>query len=183
VVAREELHNYTKEVGERSEMVKAEFGDSIDVGHLLRAAVVYSRLNVVVASNSSWTWYIACAQVGLTKNTCVPLSAIAKKNFLQLGQAKLSLLDSGNEAALSEAVSLVCDVLLVEVIGDDESWLPLTDNARRIIVIGPAGIWSVFQDRMKEGTWQAKVTHRKLGGLTKAANIVRISECSGTHPT
>jgi hypothetical protein len=103
----------------------------------------------------------------------VPLSAIAKKNCLQLGQAELSLLDSGNEAALSEAASLGCDVLLVEVIGDNESWLPLADNARRIIVIGPTrSIRSVFQNRMKKGTWQAKVTHRKLGGLTKAATVM-----------
>jgi hypothetical protein len=58
-MTREKLHNYTKEIVERSEMVTAEFGESIDVGHLLRAAVVYSRLTVVVASNSSWTWYIA----------------------------------------------------------------------------------------------------------------------------
>lgn len=57
-MTREKLHNYTKEIVERSEMV-TEFGESIDVGHLLRAAVVYSRLTVVVASNSSWTWYIA----------------------------------------------------------------------------------------------------------------------------
>jgi hypothetical protein len=88
-VVQEKLHNYTKEVGERSKMVKEEFGESIDVGHLLRAAVVYSRLSVVVvASNSSWTWYIACSQVGLSRITCVPLADITKKHLEQLGQER-----------------------------------------------------------------------------------------------
>jgi hypothetical protein len=67
---------------------------------------------------------------------------------------------------------MVCDVLLVEVVGDDKFWLSLTENAKRIVVIGPTNIWSVLQERMKGLTWQAKVTHRKLGGLTKAATVV-----------
>jgi hypothetical protein len=171
-VVQEKLHNYTKEVGERLKMVKEEFGESIDVGHLLRAAVVYSRLNVVVASNSSWAWYIACSQVGLSRITCVPLADIAKKHLEQFGQAGLSLLDSSNEVALSEASGMVCDVLLVEVVGDDRSWLSLTENAKRIVVIGPIIVRSALQERMKWVTWQGKVTHRKLGGLTKAATVV-----------
>jgi hypothetical protein len=67
---------------------------------------------------------------------------------------------------------MVCDVLLVEVVGDDKSWLNQAENAKRIVVIGLTNVRLALQERIKEATWQAKVTHQKLGGLMKAATVV-----------
>jgi hypothetical protein len=153
-------------------MITVEFGESVDVGHLLRADVVYSRLTVVVVSNSSWTWYIACAQVGLSKVRCVSLSTVAAKHLEQLGQGNLSLLDSSNEVALEKAIEESCDVLLVEVVGDDVSWLPLADTDKRIMIIGPPSVRLAFHKKLGGVTWCQKITHRKLGGLTTAATVV-----------
>jgi hypothetical protein len=103
---------------------------------------------------------------------CVPLSTVALRNLKQLGQVKLYLLDSSNKMALSEAIGEACDILFVEVTGDDVSWLPLSDKAERMVLIGSTTARLTFHVQIDRPTWQQKITHCKLGGLTKAATVV-----------
>ena len=46
-------------------VTKEEFGDSIDVGPLLRSSLFYYGLKVLVVSDSSWMWVLGSAQLGI----------------------------------------------------------------------------------------------------------------------
>jgi hypothetical protein len=63
---------------------------------------------------------------GIDESNVHPLTRNAKENCVQLGQVGLSLLDSGAMIELEEAQRATYNILLVEVISWDVSWLPLT---------------------------------------------------------
>jgi hypothetical protein len=57
-----------------------EFGESIDVGYLLRSGFIFSGLKVLIISDSSWMWLLASAQVGMSEISVCVASPRAEEN-------------------------------------------------------------------------------------------------------
>jgi hypothetical protein len=77
-----------------NDKVQTEFGESIDIGHLLRASVIFKELKVLVISDSSLMWCLACVQVGIGDISISPISEEATNNYSFINREKLSLLDN-----------------------------------------------------------------------------------------
>jgi hypothetical protein len=77
-----------------NDKLQTEFGESIDIGHLLRASVIFKELKVLVISDSSVMWCMVCIQVGIGDISISSLSEKATNNYSCLNREKLSLLDN-----------------------------------------------------------------------------------------
>jgi hypothetical protein len=54
--------------------LQSDYGESVDVGHLLRSVIAFCKVKVLVVSDSSWMWALACAQLGIGSIMCLPIS-------------------------------------------------------------------------------------------------------------
>jgi hypothetical protein len=125
-------------------------GEAVDVGHLLRSAIIFSDLRALIVSDSSWTWTIAAAQAGIGSISCLALSPTARINLTWLRQGKLSLLDS---VVLCDSVKLKdskFDLLLVEVsCGEYFGSVPWYAG-RQCAATGPALLFRLMRQAHKQ---------------------------------
>lgn len=144
------------------------YGESIDVGNLLRTVKFFRNLNVLVVSDSSWMWTIASTQLGFGSVSCLPLGKIGKENLNVILWAKLSLLSN---VKVLNAVLESYDLLLVDLSYQDTlDDVPLS-AAPKIVLLGSAKAAALFGSDRSEPTWKHKLTHRKLGGLTSCSQV------------
>jgi hypothetical protein len=145
--------------------MRTEFGESIDVGHLLRSSIIFKDLKVLIMTDSSLMWSLACVQVGVGDISLSPISETAKKNYSCLCREKLSLLDNVHTIEWLTPVSRDdYDLLLVEVSNTtmikDIPW----DAAPRMIMLGPRGCLRATTDTTESRPGSAKHLTDNLGG-------------------
>jgi hypothetical protein len=145
-----------------------EYGDSVEVAYMLRSMVTFNDLSVTVASDSSWTWVLACCQVGVKKLKCVCLSSEARENLACLNRAGLSLLGNLEELVLPITPAAWGKIVLVEIQNPHHvAQLPV-DGPERVVIVGSTEARDRYGRTTNQKIIRQRFTHRKLGGLTVA---------------
>jgi hypothetical protein len=145
------------------------YGESIEVAFMLRSISIFKNLSITVISDSSWTWALACLQVGVGKIICTPRTREAEENLSCICHSGLPLLGNLEVEAVSDTKRVAQGIVLVECRNIQSLCQLSLDDASHLVVVGSAEVRHAIGDTADRMFSKHRLTHRTLGGLSVAA--------------